>query len=207
VSYLRSYNDAGRVLVRLTRPTEDSEGGFSLSCLEAKVHVKEAQRAAASAAKRAALGLHQIAAEKSRRYDGSVKDDGSGGSAGSGVGVGAVESGGGSGRSGGSGETRWYSGPPEGFEGCAFVLDAWRPAVHASEISHATLDFRAGPHEAAAGLAVVTFEPLLLTPWELASRNGRKFKLTEIAPAEHGVLTCFMITLVSKVAPFTYYMC
>jgi len=52
--------------------------------------------------------------------------------------------------------------------------------VHASEISHATLDFRAGPHEAAAGLAVVTFEPLPLTPRELASRNGSKFKLTEI---------------------------
>jgi hypothetical protein len=33
LSFLQTYRDAGKVRVRLTRPSEDSLGGFKLACL------------------------------------------------------------------------------------------------------------------------------------------------------------------------------
>jgi len=74
----------------------------------------------------------------------------------------------------------WFSGPPSGEYGCVVDIDSWRPSVAVSEVAHATIDFRAGPHESAAGVAVVTLEALPLSAEELSRRGGNKFKLMEL---------------------------
>jgi hypothetical protein len=74
----------------------------------------------------------------------------------------------------------WFAGPPRGEFGCVVDVGSWRPAVQVSEVAHVTIDFRAGPHESAAGAAVVTLEALPLSKAELAQRGGGKFKLVEL---------------------------
>jgi len=77
-------------------------------------------------------------------------------------------------------EREWFSGPPSGEYGCVVDVDSWRPSVAVSELAHTTIDFRAGPHESAAGVAVVTLEALPLSAEEHQQRGGNKFKLMEL---------------------------